>query len=109
MDRLERARSGLARIADELELGRSVKRGRNLFRALRRGRTPVGQTPAVLVHAENKWRLLRYRSSAPRRFETPIFLVPSLINRHYVLDLAPGRSFAEFLLERGHDVFIIDW
>lgn len=40
---------------------------------------------------------------------TPVLLVPSLINRHYVLDLLPGRSFVEFLVERGHDVFVIDW
>jgi polyhydroxyalkanoate synthase len=70
----------------------------------------VGQTPADVVHRENKWRLLRYR---PRKeglvFDTPILLVPSLINRHYVLDLMPGKSFVEWLVARGHDVFIIDW
>jgi polyhydroxyalkanoate synthase len=32
-----------------------------------------------------------------------------LINRHYVLDLLPGRSFAEYLVREGHDVFVIDW
>ena len=33
-------------------------------------------------------------------------IVPSLINRHYVLDLSPGRSFVESMVERGHDVYI---
>jgi polyhydroxyalkanoate synthase len=70
----------------------------------------VGVTPADVIHTENKWRLLRYR---PRpegpRFRTPVLLVPSLINRHYVLDLMPGRSFAEYLVAEGHDVTIIDW
>jgi poly[(R)-3-hydroxyalkanoate] polymerase subunit PhaC len=32
-----------------------------------------------------------------------------MINRHYVLDLLPGRSFVEHLLGDGHDVFVIDW
>jgi polyhydroxyalkanoate synthase len=32
-----------------------------------------------------------------------------LINRHYVLDLMPGKSFAEFLVSQGHDVYAIDW
>jgi polyhydroxyalkanoate synthase subunit PhaC len=73
-------------------------------------RPQVGTTPADIVHRENKWRLLRYRPQAEgRAFPTPILLVPSLINRHYVLDLLPGKSFAEYLVARGHDVFCIDW
>ena len=83
-----------------------------LFRlALRMSRRPaVGQTPADVVHTENKWRLLRYRSErGAKRPKTPILLVPSLINRHYVLDLMPNKSFAEYLVSRGHDVFVIDW
>ncbi len=80
-----------------------------LWRRSRTGLPAVGQTPADVVWSENKWRLLRYRASAARRFRTPILLVPSLINRWYVLDLQPGRSFAEYLVAQGHDVFIIDW
>ncbi|AKF11214.1 alpha/beta fold hydrolase [Sandaracinus amylolyticus] len=70
----------------------------------------VGQTPADVVHEENKWRLLRY---VPRpegvAFRTPVLLIPSLINRHYVLDLMSGKSFAEHLVAHGHDVYVIDW
>ncbi len=75
---------------------------------VRRGRPPVGTSPHDVVHAENKWRLLRYRSAGVRH-RTPVLLVPSLINRHYVLDLLPGKSFAEFLVAQGLDVFCIDW
>ncbi|MBI4701352.1 MAG: alpha/beta fold hydrolase [Deltaproteobacteria bacterium] len=75
-----------------------------------RPRPPVGVTPADGVYAENKWRLLRYR---PRKegpaWHTPVLMVPSLINRHYVLDLMPGKSFVEFLVEQGHDVYCLDW
>lgn len=75
-----------------------------------RARPPVGSTPADVFHRENKWRLLRYR---PREggpaYSTPIVLVPSLINRHYVLDLLPGKSLAQWLVAEGHDVFAIDW
>ncbi|HEU5056099.1 MAG TPA: alpha/beta fold hydrolase [Kofleriaceae bacterium] len=79
----------------------------NLMRRAVRGMPAVGLTPADVVHAENKWRLLRYRGQAD--FATPVLLVPSLINRHYVLDLRPGRSFVEFLVEHGHDVYMVDW
>ena len=81
----------------------------NLASRLTRKRPPVGTTPADVVHTENKWRLLRYRRAEPARFETPVLLVPSLINRHYVLDLLPEKSFVEWLVARGHDVYCIDW
>jgi polyhydroxyalkanoate synthase len=90
--------------------GRAGKRLRNLLGLLTRGKPAVGQTPADVVHRENKWSLLRYRARpGGPRYRTPVLLVPSLINRHYVLDLSPGRSFVEFMVERGHDVFLIQW
>ncbi len=73
-------------------------------------RARVGQTPCDVVHRENKWRLLRYRPRpAGIVHTTPILMIPSLINRHYVLDLMPGRSLVAYLVAAGHDVFVIDW
>lgn len=90
--------------------GRARKRLRNLLGMVTGGKPQVGMTPADVVHRENKWRLLRYRARpSGRAYATPVLLVPSLINRHYVLDLSPGRSFVEYLVGEGHDVFIIDW
>jgi polyhydroxyalkanoate synthase len=77
----------------------------------RKGLPPVGLTPHDEVWRENKWRLLRFRATRPaaERWRTPILLVPSLINRWYILDLRPGKSFAQYLVDAGHDVYIIDW
>ncbi len=75
-----------------------------------RPKPPVGTTPADVVHRENKWRLLRYRPApGGPRHKTPVLLVPSLINRHYVMDLLPGKSMAQDLVAAGHDVYCIDW
>jgi polyhydroxyalkanoate synthase subunit PhaC len=89
----------------------STKRLLNLASLVTRPRPRVGATPADVVFRENKWRLLRYRATrAPdERHKTPLVLVPSLINRHYVLDLLPEKSFVEYLVGQGHDVFLIDW
>ena len=89
---------------------RERKRWTNLFGLMARPRPVVGVTPADVVHRENKLRLLRYRPRREGLTEgAPVLLVPSLINRHYVLDLMPGKSFAEHLVAAGHDVFCIDW
>lgn len=84
--------------------------GSKLLAALRlpfRTAPKVGTTPADEIVRENKWRLLRYRGEPTHA--TPVLLIPSLINRHYVLDLGPERSFVEYLVGRGHDVYIVDW
>ena len=87
-----------------------VQRIRNLLSLPLRDKPKVGATPATVVHQENKWRLLRYRPGPKSgALRTPLLLVPSLINRHYVLDLLPGKSLVEYLVAEGHDVFLIDW
>jgi len=78
-----------------------------LLRRAPKGPPAVGQTPHSVVWAENKWRLLRFANRP--RFATPVLLVPSLINRWYILDLGPGRSLVEWLVAQGHDVYCIDW
>ncbi|MBM4343962.1 MAG: alpha/beta fold hydrolase [Deltaproteobacteria bacterium] len=87
-----------------------LTRLKNLATLHRRAVPPVGATPHAVVHAENKWRLLRYHARPQGlAVAAPVLLVPSLINRHYVLDLTPGKSFAEFLVGQGFDVFCVDW
>ena len=54
----------------------------------------------------------RQRGSSPsaaRPRGAPILLVPSLINRAYILDLTPARSFARYLRERGLRPYLVDW
>ncbi len=86
-----------------------ARRLANLSGLAGRARPPVGQTPHDCVFEENKWRLLRYRSAVAPRWRRPVLLVPSLINRHYVMDLLPGKSLAAYLVAEGHDVFVVDW
>jgi polyhydroxyalkanoate synthase len=55
-------------------------------------------------------RLYRFRlAGAARARGRSVLLVPSLINRWYVLDLQPGASVAEALVRAGLDVYCLDW
>lgn len=72
------------------------------------GAVRTGATPHEIVLRRDKVSLLRYTSNR-RRYRPPLLLVPALISRAYILDLYPGGSFAEFLVARGWDVFLIDW
>jgi polyhydroxyalkanoate synthase len=70
---------------------------------------PVGQTPKEAIWRKNKARLYRYLRASPPTRRTPVVLILPLINRAYILDLRPGASFVEHLLDEGHDVFLLDW
>jgi len=39
----------------------------------------------------------------------PLLMIPPQINRHYIIDLAPGRSLVEFAVSQGIQVFMIVW
>ena len=71
----------------------------------------VATTPADVVFTEDKMRLLHYRSLVDKKkiHSTPVLIVYALINRYIMLDLEPGRSFIQNLLNEGLDVYLIDW
>ena len=71
----------------------------------------VATTPAEVVYREDKMRLLHYETPSKKKdlHKTPVLIVYALINRHIMLDLEPGRSFIQNLLNEGLDVYLIDW
>jgi len=69
----------------------------------------VGQTPHQVVMQEGKVRLLHYKTKVAQKHAIPLIVVFSLINRSYILDLKPGKSIVEKLVQAGFDVYLIDW
>src|SRR4051794_12895165 len=91
------------------DVARSALRARNGLKHLSGvGRPKVGQTPKDTVWSSEKVELWRYHNDR-KTMATPLLFVHSLVSRSYVFDLAPGNSFIEFMLNRGFDVFLIDW
>jgi polyhydroxyalkanoate synthase len=78
------------------------------------GKLGLAATPSRVIHKENKLQVRFYeKKPAPGvdlgKTRVPILIVPSLINRHYILDLLPDKSLVRFLRDRGFDVAMIDW
>jgi polyhydroxyalkanoate synthase len=73
--------------------------------------TPVGLTPKEVVWSLNKSKLYRYLPTKPaeERYPVPLLLVYALINKPFIFDLAPGRSFVEYMVDEGFDVYLLDW
>ena len=70
-----------------------------------------GVTPRCVVARDGTAQLLRFRrpDARPAAARAPLLLVPSLINRWYILDLRPAASLVGALVDAGLDVFCLDW
>ena len=55
------------------------------------------------------WELLRYTPTTKRVRERPLIYIPPQINRYYIMDLAPGRSWVEYAVGQGQQVFAVSW
>jgi polyhydroxyalkanoate synthase len=69
----------------------------------------IAVTPGAVVLRTEVLELIQYRPQTERVREVPLLIVPPTINKYYALDLAPGRSLVEFLVQNGQQVFIISW
>ena len=73
------------------------------------GDVEVGNTPHETIDETRIYRLLHYMPMVSRTARTPLLLVYALINRSYILDLQPDKSWIRSLLKQGFDVYLIDW
>jgi len=104
--------------------GRSVLAGlRNLTRdSMTAPRVPsmvspdafeVGKTLATtagaVVFRSEVFELIQYLPQREKVRQYPLLIIPPVINKYYILDLAPGRSLIEYLLRQGQQVFVISW
>jgi polyhydroxyalkanoate synthase len=69
----------------------------------------LGLSPGAVVLRDERFELIQYRPTTPEVREVPILLVPPMINKFYIMDLAPGRSQIEHMVQQGQVVFAISW
>lgn len=68
-----------------------------------------GATPYDVVWQSGPVSLRRYKSKVDRKHATALLCVFALVNRPYVLDLLPHKSVLRHFLDRGFDVYLVDW
>jgi len=74
-------------------------------------KTTIAQTPKECIWTLNKAKLWRYVPILPpeKRHPVPLIMVFAIMNRPYILDLRPGNSFVELMLQNGYDLYLLDW
>ena len=102
--------------------GLSLVRGaQNMLQDMARGGMPsmvdrsqftvgkdIAATPGAVVYRDEMFELLQYTPTTPKVRSIPVLMIPQ-INRHYILDLSPGRSLVEFAVSQGLQVFMVVW
>ena len=66
-------------------------------------------TPGAVVHRDELVEIIQYTPATAAVRRQPVIIVPPPIGRYYFLDLRPGRSFVEYAVSRGLQVFMISW
>jgi polyhydroxyalkanoate synthase subunit PhaC len=73
----------------------------------------VGETVAVtkgaVVLQTSMFELIQYAPQTTKVRAIPLLMVPPVINKFYIMDIAPGRSMIEFFVQQGQQVFAISW
>ncbi|CAM3161837.1 PHA/PHB synthase family protein [Tsukamurella hominis] len=69
----------------------------------------LATTKGTVVLRTRMFELIHYAPQTKQVREVPILLVPPVINKFYIMDIAPGRSLIEYYVKGGQQVFAISW
>ena len=98
----------LSKLAEEAEkAGESAQKASDVL--LEPLETEIAVTPYDVVYEEDRVKLKHYKPTGDIQLKRPLLIVYALINRETMLDLQPGRSVVQNLLQEGIDVYMIDW
>ena len=98
----------VAKLAEDAERSRErVQKASNVL--LEPLDTEIATTPYEVVYEEDRVKLKHYHPVTEPVVKTPLLVVYALINRETMLDLQPGRSVVQNFLNKGIDLYMIDW
>ena len=89
------------------ENSRKVRKMRDLLHTA--GNIDVGTLSHEVLEETRLYKLSHYRPLVSRTAKTPILVVYALMNKSYILDLQPDKSWLRSLLSQGFNVYLIDW
>ena len=69
----------------------------------------IAATPGKVIHETPLYQLIHYAPSTPDVLATPLIIFPPWINRFYILDLSPQKSFVKWAVDQGISVFLVSW
>lgn len=96
---------GIERLTADIEKGQLTHTDGSAFKL---GKN-IAVTPGKVIHETRLFQLIQYSPSTDQVLEVPLVIFPPWINRFYILDLNPKKSFVKWAVDQGLTVFMVSW
>jgi polyhydroxyalkanoate synthase subunit PhaC len=100
---------GMKMLAEDIEAGHGTLRIRQSDPANLVVGVNLATTPGKVIFQNELMQLIQYEPATETVLRTPLLIVPPWINKFYILDLKPEKSFIKWCVDQGVTVFVISW
>lgn len=100
---------GMHMLAEDIEAGGGDLRIRQSDATQFEVGRNLAVTPGKVILENDLMQLIQYAPATPTVLKRPLLIVPPWINKFYVLDLTPEKSFIKWCVDQGLTVFVISW
>ncbi len=96
---------GLANMLKDIAAGQLTQTRPGVFEVGKNLATTAGK----VIKETPLYQLIQYTPTTDEVLETPVVIFPPWINRFYILDLAPEKSFVKWCVDKGISLFMVSW
>jgi polyhydroxyalkanoate synthase len=100
---------GMKMLAEDIEAGGGSLRIRQSDPSNLEVGVNMATTPGKVIFQNDLMQLIQYQPATETVLRTPLLIVPPWINKFYILDLKPEKSYVKWCVDQGITVFLISW
>ena len=100
---------GMKMLAEDIEAGHGTLRIRQSDPSNLQVGVNMATTPGKVIYQNELMQLIQYSPATESVLRTPLLIVPPWINKFYILDLKPEKSFVKWCVDQDVTVFVISW
>jgi polyhydroxyalkanoate synthase len=100
---------GMRMLAEDIEAGDGDLKIRQSDSSMFAVGRNLALSPGKVIYQNDLMQLIQYAPSTAKVLKRPLLIVPPWINKFYILDLTPEKSFIKWCVDQGLTVFCISW
>ncbi len=100
---------GMHMLAEDIEAGGGDLKIRQSDSSMFAVGRNLALTPGKVIYQNELMQLIQYAPATQSVLKRPLLIVPPWINKYYILDLTPEKSFVKWCVDQGLTVFVVSW